>query len=73
MRIWLKEARLNKYLSQEALAHAIGVSTSAIRFWEAGRNEPSLKHQGLLSQTLGVDIRAKLKDERIPEQHAIVA
>lgn len=36
----LKELRLEKNISQQTLAKAIGVTQKAIDFWEKGINEP---------------------------------
>ena len=36
----IKELRLEKGISQAALAKAIGVSQKAVDFWEKGENEP---------------------------------
>ncbi len=37
-----KQLRLNKGLSQEALARDIGVAVSTIRRWEKGQAEPTM-------------------------------
>lgn len=40
----IKELRLEKGISQAALAKAIGVSQKAVDFWEKGENEPKASY-----------------------------
>lgn len=40
----LKELRLEKNLTQQALAKQIGVSQKAIDFWERNINEPKMSY-----------------------------
>lgn len=40
----IKELRLERNLSQAALAKAIGVSQKAIDYWERGMNEPKASY-----------------------------
>jgi transcriptional regulator with XRE-family HTH domain len=43
-------------LSQEALAHKIGVSVNSVRGWEAGTQAPYLKHRTPLAHHLGLSL-----------------
>lgn len=45
----IKELRLEKGISQQALAKAIGVSQKAIDYWERGINEPKASYIVLLA------------------------
>ncbi len=40
----IKELRIEKDLSQQKLAEAIGVSQKAIDYWERGINEPKASY-----------------------------
>lgn len=40
----IKEARIEKGLSQAALAKKIGASQKAVDYWESGINEPKLSY-----------------------------
>ncbi len=40
----IKELRIEKDLSQQKLAEAIGVSQKAIDYWERGINEPKANY-----------------------------
>ena len=40
----IKELRCERYLSQQKLAEAIGVSQKAIDYWERGINEPKASY-----------------------------
>ncbi len=50
----IKELRVERGLSQAALAKAIGVSQKAIDYWERGVNEPKASYIILLSDFFGV-------------------
>ena len=50
----IKELRLEKGLSQQALAKEIGVSQKAIDFWENGVNEPKASYIIALAAFFGV-------------------
>jgi transcriptional regulator with XRE-family HTH domain len=54
----LKELRRQAGLSQAQLAQKSGLSVDAIRDYEYGRREPSLKNGFRLAQALGTDCRA---------------
>jgi transcriptional regulator with XRE-family HTH domain len=51
----LKDARLSLGLSQQGLAHRLGVRASHIGYLEQGRRRPSLKLLKALADQLGVD------------------
>lgn len=50
----IKELRVERGLSQAALAKAIGVSQKAIDYWERGLNEPKASYIILLSDFFDV-------------------
>lgn len=50
----IKELRLERGLSQAALAKNIGVSQKAIDYWERGVNEPKATYIVLLADFFGV-------------------
>lgn len=51
----LKQARLARGLSQQALARKLGVRASHIGYLEQGRRRPSLTLLNALADTLGID------------------
>ncbi|GBQ28751.1 transcriptional regulator [Gluconacetobacter azotocaptans DSM 13594] len=56
-------------LSQQQLADGLGLSRSAIAFWETGREGGIQKHLAVLARILGVEAEALLTgmaDEKIP-------
>ena len=53
----LKRARLQKNLSQRALAKIINVPYQAIQRWEYGTSQPSLKHFLNLCKVLDLDVK----------------
>ena len=50
----IKELRLEKELSQEQLANAIGVSQKAIDYWERNVNEPKASYIIALVKYFGI-------------------
>ncbi len=50
----LKELRIEKSLSQQQLAKAIGVTQKAIDFWEKGINEPKVSYVWSLAKFFDV-------------------
>ena len=50
----IKELRLERGLSQAALAKSIGVSQKAIDYWERDVNEPKATYIVLLADFFGV-------------------
>lgn len=50
----IKELRIEKGLSQQALGKAIGVSQKAIDYWERGVNEPKASYIILLADYFNV-------------------
>ena len=52
----LKRIRLEKGLTQQYLADALGVTRSAVAAYESGRIEPSIEKLLILSSSLGVSL-----------------
>lgn len=50
----IKELRIERNLSQQKLASAIGVSQKAIDYWERGVNEPKASYVALLADFFNV-------------------
>ena len=50
----IKELRLEKGLSQEQLANAMGVSQKAIDYWERNVNEPKASYIVALVKYFGI-------------------
>lgn len=50
----IKELRLEKGLSQEQLANAIGVSQKAIDYWERNVNEPKASYIVAIVKYFGI-------------------
>lgn len=42
MRMSMKAARINRKLTQEAVAEALNVTRKTVSFWENGKTKPSL-------------------------------
>lgn len=64
----IKEARTKKNLSQEELAHSLGVSRQAISKWETGIAEPHGINRELLNQLLELNLSldgSEIKDELV--------
>ena len=57
----LKRIRLEKGLTQQYLADALGVSRSAVAVYESGRIEPSIEKLLNLSSSLGVSLDELLR------------
>ena len=66
----LKELRIEKKLSQQKLAKAIGVTQKAIDFWEKGINEPKISYLASLSKYFCVscDYLLGLEDQKTPKK-----
>jgi transcriptional regulator with XRE-family HTH domain len=52
----LRAERARAGLTQDELAHAVGLTRSAVSSWERGLNEPGLDHLVPLCRALGVDL-----------------
>lgn len=69
----IRRLRVTKGMNQDALAHAVHVSDSLVRAWEAGRRVPQSDHLARLDEffeTNGYLARVRddlVKDERLPE------
>jgi transcriptional regulator with XRE-family HTH domain len=50
----LRSLRISKGITQEAAAQAAGVSTQALRNWEAGKHEPTAEHLQRLTGLYGL-------------------
>lgn len=59
----LKQLRTKAGLSQEGLARAADLSIGAIRDYEQGKKEPSLRSAFKLARALGVDCTAFQTDD----------
>ncbi|MBQ2956152.1 MAG: helix-turn-helix transcriptional regulator [Clostridia bacterium] len=59
----LREARLNRKMTQAELAERIGVVKSTIAGYEAGRSEPDMEKFALIMSVLNVDANSLLRDE----------
>lgn len=57
-------------MSQTDLARKVGVSTSALGFWETGRPGDAQKHLPMIAQSLGVTVEALLTGNRYEETPA---
>lgn len=55
MTITLKAARVNRGITQEALADALNVSKKTISSWESGKTVPKIDKIQLLCSALGVE------------------
>lgn len=62
-RIWLREARQAKLMSQYQVAVALGTTQSSVYNWEAGKSNPYPRHQKALSSLLGIDVHKHLLGE----------
>jgi len=56
LRTLIREARLEKGLSQRQVAEQLGVSRTLIALWESGRLEPQMKYYKRLSEALGLSL-----------------
>lgn len=64
----IKNARLNKCLTQEELGELVGVKKSAVAKWETGRvSEIKRSHLGKLSAALGVSLAQLLDSVENPD------
>ena len=63
----IKDLRIERGLSQQKLANAIGVSQKAIDYWEGGVNEPKASYIVLLADYFDVscDFFYPTNDRRI--------
>ncbi|GHO48705.1 NB-ARC domain-containing protein [Ktedonospora formicarum] len=52
----IREARLQKGLTQEQLAEAIGANVGTVSRWEAGRTIPTAYYLSQLTQVLGIQV-----------------
>lgn len=61
--------RRAKGLTQEALAHCVGVSRQTVAKWEAGESVPDLANGSALAESLGVtlDVLANYKSTELGE------
>lgn len=52
----IRLARSTARLDAKEIAHALGLSTSAVTSWERGRTQPSLERIEQLAELLDVDV-----------------
>lgn len=58
------DSRARAGLSQDALAHIVGVSQGAVSRWEADAREPQLRHLIPLANALGVTVESLLPGQQ---------
>lgn len=54
MEITLRAARVNKNLTQEEAANALGVSKQTIGNWEKGRSFPAVRKINMIEKLYGI-------------------
>ncbi len=59
----LKQARLNRGMTQSELAERIGVVKSTVAGYETGRSEPNMEKFAQIMAVLRTDANALLRDE----------
>jgi len=59
----IKELREERHLSQEQLAHALGISQSAIAKWELDKTEPTASMLVALSKYFAITVGQLLGTE----------
>lgn len=59
----LKEARLNRGMTQSELAARIGVVKSTVAGYETGRSEPNMEKFAQIMSVLNIDANTLLRDE----------
>ena len=59
----IKQARIDKNMTQPNLADALGVSFQAVSNWERGVNPPLPKYQRMLAKLYGCTVDELLKEE----------
>ncbi len=59
----LREARLNRGMTQSELAERIGVVKSTVAGYETGRSEPNMEKFAQIMSVLHTDANALLRDE----------
>lgn len=59
----IKEARLNKKMTQEQLAQKIGVAKSTVTGYEKGNSEPNMLTVSKMMEALNVDANYLWQDE----------
>ena len=64
----LREARLNRNMTQAELALKIGVVKSTVAGYETGRSEPDMEKFAQIMSVLNVDANSLLRDEMYSEQ-----
>ena len=58
----IRQARLRAGMSQEDLAHKVGVSARNVVRWETGRTRPRVVHLLRIAEVCGVPVTALLDD-----------
>ena len=60
----IRNARINKNMTQTELADKMGVSFQAVSNWERARSMPDLSKLGDLCRVLGLSLEDLLSDDR---------
>ena len=66
----LREARLNRGMTQTELAARIGVVKSTVAGYETGRSEPNMEKFAQIMSVLNIDANSLLRDEMADAQGA---
>lgn len=70
----LPELRLQRFLTQRALAEMLGVHPRVVSAWEQGRHRPSMEHLRRLCEIFNVgplDIEWRVKDPGLDAQAGV--
>jgi len=63
----IRQARERAVLSQEALAGRLGVTQTAVSYWEAGKRDPGVAELERIADALGVRASSLLPEPHQPE------
>lgn len=64
LHVVLRDARLNAGLQQGDVALSLGISQTALSYWENGRRSPSTEDLGRWAEAVGYRILAAPRDSR---------
>ena len=68
----LREARLNRGMTQSELAARIGVVKSTVAGYETGRSEPNMEKFAQIMSVLNIDANSLLRDEMAAAQEDVI-